>query len=259
MFLVGNSKHSRNEIIKMDGRKYVFFPKDLVADFLIYIANESLSSRRLQIKITESPDFKFTESKKMDGAVKPVVNQSPAVPEKAKDFREIPGWTSEELENFFTGDTGKELLLNICSKTEFAPRHLRIIKEYKSADRLLYSNPSDYYWTPENRSIPPTMRTPLTNLTRLLFVNSVPKAFLNSEEQGDFLKSNINSLWKFIYGKDIGGGVEGLPGIFLSKEEYVNAIYLLENVLKERDLNPKGVGVTREFVKSDRPRSGLVY
>lgn len=138
-------------------------------------------------------------------------------------------------------------------------RLMRTTHEYKAADKLLYSNPPDYYWTPETRYASVHKRTSLVNLTGLLFRNSPPRKFLSPMERVDFFEHNIVPLWKFVYGKDIGGKVEGLLGTFLSKEEYVNAIYLLENVLKDKNLNPAGVEVTKEFVKPNKPRYDFVY
>lgn len=174
-------------------------------------------------------------------------------------FQEIPGWTPEELGNFFAEDLGKEVLENAQKINEYMSRLMRIIHEYKTADKLLYSNPSDYYWTPETKYASLHKRTSLVNLTGLLFKNSPPPRFLSPNEQVYFFGHNIIPLWKFVYDEDIGGKVEGLSGIFLSKGEYINTIYLLENVLKDKNLNPAEVEVTKEFVKPNKPRYDFVY
>lgn len=177
--------------------------------------------------------------------------------EKSKGSK-IIGWSQEQLEVFFATDSGKELLEKANDKKEISSKHFQITRDYKTIDRLFYpihTKPSDYYWTPESGLSNAPMRTPLNNLTKLLFIKSEPSRSLNLEERKDFFEDNITPLWKFVYGKEVGVKIYGLLGIYLSKEEYINAVYLLENVLQADDLNPAKVEITREFVSPDDPRT----
>lgn len=167
--------------------------------------------------------------------------------EKPSD-RKIIGWSQEQLGIFFATDSGKVLLEKANNKTAFLGKYFQITRDYKTIDKLFYvtnSRPDHRYWTLENG----LSRTPLVNLTKLLFVNSEHN-LLNLQEQKDFFEDNITPLWKFVYGKEMGVKINGWPGIYLSKEEYINTVYLLENILKDDSLNLAKVGITRKLSDS---------
>lgn len=167
--------------------------------------------------------------------------------EKTGD-RKIIGWSQEQLEVFFSTASGKELLEKAKDKNQNLYKNFQITRDYETINKLFHTTNSrseHKYWTLDNG----LSKTPLINLTKLLFINS-EDSHLDLQEQKIFFEDNITPLWKFVYDKEVGAKIHGLLGIYLSKEEYINTVYLLENIFKDDNLNSAKVGITRKLSNS---------
>jgi hypothetical protein len=277
-FIKESSKHSRNEVTKLRGNM-LYFSKELVTDFLVFVADKLSSRNTIEIKIKDGEDIQLFNSKKslVETQIEiipplPVENISkieqdpepgdppvvkidpesflkpdPVTPEISKD-RRIIGWRHEDLMTFFASREGNDISKKVRDKSQISPNYYYLTKNYPAIDTLLDSKKISSYWKPEHKAKGGTLRTSSDHITKLLRLESGLGRYLTTEEQNNFLENNLNPLWGYLFFTNIGGKVDGEEGIFLTKEEYINAVLLLEVVLKQKELNPMGIVLSRDVL-----------
>ena len=260
-FFKGDTKHRPEEIIKMEGIKMNYYPKDLVKDFLIFATDFLSSEGSKVVKMRECAITQPLDSKKgiFETYIKPIPKLPIARPPVMNDSEiqenqenEIAiKWKQNELINFLNSPEGADLRIKANNKQliEIKYHHARVT--YKSAEEMLYGRAPGMFWGTEYVKGNGDLRTPLSNLMNLLvFGGDNDATQLTAEEQKTFFEENIKPLWRLVYdGAEIGRHVDGVEEICVTKTEYINAIFLLEKILELDKINKAKISLTKNSIK----------
>lgn len=242
-FFVSHPQYSREkDLIRVDNSLNKFCSRDLARDFVVYCA-DVLGSAKSRSKIR----IKGGEVKK---AVKEIPKESPSVESFLVD-KGVREWTEEELIGFFETEPGKALLSKVRDKDEISSKLVHINNIFPAARFLLEENMRSFYWRPGRDK---HLRTLRENLTIMISTNGRQ---LNPEEQLEFFEKNITTLWKIVSDQTPGASIDGFEGLYLSRDEYINGLYLLSELFKVKELNHSNLAVIqeRENIKPKMPVS----
>lgn len=237
-----NPKYSSENFVKIPRKKDKFFTRQMAIDFVIFCV-ETLNIGESRIKLRVKSGFP-----------KPVVLADKIIDEKLetplKDDM-IREWSEEEIRTYFETEPGLDLLSKARDKDEISSKLVLINKNFPAARFILDENVKHFYWRPGRDN---HLRTLRENLTMMISTNGRQ---LSTEEQLDFFNNNITTLWKVVFDQVPGASVDGYIGLYLSRDEFINGLYLMNELSKVKELNTSTLAViqAREDIKPKMPVS----
>lgn len=160
-------------------------------------------------------------------------------------------WSNVWLKEVLSRDHFSQLVNEAREKTIIAETS-ELMKEYWVVDEMCVSGRKNSYWLADDESGSGVTRTPVSNLLTLLYWREGLGRPLTRKERVFFYKENIVPLWKAVYGSELGRRMRDLEGVFLSREEFLDVIYLLDKLL-EKDEFDVGIGLIKKGVVLRRP------